>query len=121
MTDTTIKAIIDQGVADALVEIKANRTSRNGDNNHDSRTGSRRTERATRECTYSDFLKCQPLKCTEGVNSHVKTVGHDAAYRMPWKTLKKMITAKYCLRVDTNVFEDVSRRTDEVEKYVSGL
>ncbi|GKF27392.1 reverse transcriptase domain-containing protein, partial [Tanacetum coccineum] len=26
----------------------------------------------------------------------VKTVGHDVAYRMPWKTLKKMITAKYC-------------------------
>ncbi|GKD14852.1 hypothetical protein Tco_1199259 [Tanacetum coccineum] len=25
-------------------------------------------------------------------NSHIKTVGHDAAYRMPWKTLKKMMT-----------------------------
>nr|GEV83589.1 putative reverse transcriptase domain-containing protein [Tanacetum cinerariifolium] len=28
---------------------------------HDLGTGSRRTERAARECTYSDFLKCQPF------------------------------------------------------------
>ncbi|GJX47527.1 hypothetical protein Tco_0272717 [Tanacetum coccineum] len=34
-------------------------------------TGSRRTERAACECTYSDFLKCQPLnfKETKGVVS----------------------------------------------------
>ncbi|GJX02696.1 putative reverse transcriptase domain-containing protein [Tanacetum coccineum] len=58
-----------KGVADALAEIGANRTSRNGDDNYDSETGSRRTERAARECTYSDFLKCQPLnfKGIEGV------------------------------------------------------
>ncbi|GJY32905.1 hypothetical protein Tco_0417374 [Tanacetum coccineum] len=31
-------------------------------------------------------------------NSHVKTVGHDAAYGMPWKTLMKMMTDKYCPR-----------------------
>ncbi|GKB89845.1 hypothetical protein Tco_0962117, partial [Tanacetum coccineum] len=56
-----------QSVADALAEHEANR-SRNGDDNHDSGTYSRRTERAARECTYSDFLKCQPLnfKGTEG-------------------------------------------------------
>ncbi|GKA70077.1 hypothetical protein Tco_0776141 [Tanacetum coccineum] len=66
-----IKQLIAQGVADALAEIEANRTSRNGDDNHDSGTGSRRTKRAARECTYSDFLKCQPLnvKGTEGVVS----------------------------------------------------
>ncbi|GJT15543.1 putative reverse transcriptase domain-containing protein [Tanacetum coccineum] len=46
MTDAQIKALIGQGVADALAKIKANKTSRNGDDNHDSRTGSRRTERA---------------------------------------------------------------------------
>ncbi|GJU85127.1 hypothetical protein Tco_1292673 [Tanacetum coccineum] len=41
----------------------------NGEDSHDSGTGIRRTELATRECTYSDFLKCQPLdfKGTEGV------------------------------------------------------
>nr|GFD43033.1 hypothetical protein [Tanacetum cinerariifolium] len=34
--------------------------STNGDDSHNSGTGVRRTERATRECTYTDFLKCQP-------------------------------------------------------------
>ncbi|GKB48285.1 hypothetical protein Tco_0899038 [Tanacetum coccineum] len=69
MTDAQIKTLIAQGVADALLEIKANRTSINGDDSYDSGTGSKRTERATRECTYSDFLKFQPLnfKGTEGI------------------------------------------------------
>ncbi|GKD58177.1 hypothetical protein Tco_1295686 [Tanacetum coccineum] len=61
MIDAQLKALIAQGVADALAEIEANRTSRNGDDNHDSGTGSRSTERTARECNYSNFLKCQPL------------------------------------------------------------
>ncbi|GKB10168.1 hypothetical protein Tco_0844091 [Tanacetum coccineum] len=44
-------------------------------------------------------------------NSHVKTVGHDAAYGMPWKTLRKMLTDKYCPR----------KESDQVKKYVGGL
>ncbi|GJW03175.1 hypothetical protein Tco_1562031 [Tanacetum coccineum] len=112
-------------VADALAEYEANRSSGNGNDSHDSGSGRRRTEHTTRECTYIDFLKCQPLnfKGTEGVvgltqwfekmesvfhisnctvvcqlkyatctllgstltwwNSHIKIVGHDAAYEMP--------------------------------------
>nr|GEV03318.1 putative reverse transcriptase domain-containing protein [Tanacetum cinerariifolium] len=115
------QAMIDQGVTAALAACDALR-SKNGDDSHNSRTGVRRTERATRECTCIDFLKCQPLhfKGTEGVaslsqwcermesvfhisncavenqvkfatctlhyvsltwwNTHVKIVGHDAAY-----------------------------------------
>nr|GFC20278.1 reverse transcriptase domain-containing protein [Tanacetum cinerariifolium] len=44
----------------------ANRT---GDDSHTSGTDVRRTERVTRECSYQDFMKCQPLyfKGTEGV------------------------------------------------------
>ncbi|GKF40946.1 hypothetical protein Tco_0124288, partial [Tanacetum coccineum] len=55
------------GIADALAEHDADR-SKNGDDNHDSETGRRRQAPPTRECTYSDFLKCQPLnfKGTEG-------------------------------------------------------
>ncbi|GJZ33725.1 reverse transcriptase domain-containing protein [Tanacetum coccineum] len=103
MTDAQIKALISQGVADALAEHEANR-SRNGNDNHDSGNGSRRIERAARECTNSDFLKCQPLNCkgTEGVgnastwwNSHVKTVSHEVAYGITWKALKKMMTDNY--------------------------
>ncbi|GKE82489.1 hypothetical protein Tco_1552489 [Tanacetum coccineum] len=31
-------------------------------------------------------------------NSYLNTVDHDAAYGMPWKTLRKMMTVKYCPR-----------------------
>nr|GFC56209.1 reverse transcriptase domain-containing protein [Tanacetum cinerariifolium] len=31
-------------------------------------------------------------------NTHVQTVGHEAAYGMTWKTLMKMMTGKYCPR-----------------------
>ncbi|GJS72574.1 putative reverse transcriptase domain-containing protein [Tanacetum coccineum] len=81
--------------------------SGNGDDSHDSRTGGRRQAPTTRECAYSDFLKCQPLnfKGTKGVgnaltwwNSYVKIVSHEVAYRMTWKALKKMMTDKYCPR-----------------------
>nr|GEW81778.1 putative reverse transcriptase domain-containing protein [Tanacetum cinerariifolium] len=83
-------------VSDALAEYEATRNSGNGDDNHDSGNG-RRTERAT-------------------------LVGHDAAYGMTWKTLKKMMTDKYrprklalmCSRMFPEEF-------DEVEKYVEGL
>nr|GEY61497.1 hypothetical protein [Tanacetum cinerariifolium]GFB66934.1 hypothetical protein [Tanacetum cinerariifolium] len=62
ITNAQLKALIDQGVADALV-------ARDADRSHNSGTGSRRTERTTRECTYTDFLKCQPMnfKGTKGV------------------------------------------------------
>nr|GEX03324.1 hypothetical protein [Tanacetum cinerariifolium] len=105
MTDGAIKALIAQGIVDALAEYETNKISRNGDDSHDLGSG-RRTERATRECTYSDFLKCQPLnfKGTEG-NSHIKTVGHDVAYEMTWKTLKKMMIDKYCPRSEIKKLE----------------
>ncbi|GJU95667.1 putative reverse transcriptase domain-containing protein [Tanacetum coccineum] len=68
MTDAQIKALISQGVADALEEHEANR-SRNGDDSHDSGSDGRSPMPVARECTYNDFFKCQPLnfKGTEGV------------------------------------------------------
>nr|GFC61574.1 hypothetical protein [Tanacetum cinerariifolium] len=62
--------MIDQGVTAALAARDALRST-NGDDSHNFGTGVRRTERATRKCTYTDFLKCQPLpfKSTEGVAS----------------------------------------------------
>ncbi|GKA91885.1 hypothetical protein Tco_0813810 [Tanacetum coccineum] len=160
-----VAVLITQGVATALAEYEAQRSSGNGDDSHESRSG-RRTERATHECTYSDFLKYQALnfKGTEGVvgltqwfekmesvfhisncivvcqikfatctllgialtwwNSHVKTVGHDAAYGLPWKTLKKLMNDNY-----NQHFQELAlmcsrmfpEESDEVEKYVSGL
>ncbi|GJW92116.1 putative reverse transcriptase domain-containing protein [Tanacetum coccineum] len=94
ITDAQIKALITQGVADALAEIEANRNSINGNDNHDSRTGSRRTERAARE--------------------------------MLWKTLKKMMTAKYCPRgeikkLEIKLWNLKVKESDEVKKYGGGL
>ncbi|GKA18095.1 reverse transcriptase domain-containing protein [Tanacetum coccineum] len=37
--------------------------------------------------------------------SHVKTVGHDAAYGVPWSTLMKMMHAKYCPRNEIDKLE----------------
>ncbi|GKA38955.1 hypothetical protein Tco_0731506 [Tanacetum coccineum] len=83
MTDAQLKALIAQGVADALAEIEANKTSKNGDDSYDSGIGSRRTERAARDALM-------------WWNFHIKAVGHNAAYRMTWKSLMKILTDKYC-------------------------
>ncbi|GJS05335.1 putative reverse transcriptase domain-containing protein [Tanacetum coccineum] len=101
--------------AAALAKRDASR-SKDGDNSHGSGTGGRRQVPTPRECTYTNFLKCQPMnfKGTEGVvkfasctlqgsaltwwNSHVRAIGQDVAYAMPWTALKRMITDKYCPR-----------------------
>ncbi|GJT69001.1 putative reverse transcriptase domain-containing protein [Tanacetum coccineum] len=66
VTSAQLQAMIDQGVTAVLA---ARDTTRNGDDSHTSGTGVRRNERAVRECTYQDFMKCQPLffRGTEGV------------------------------------------------------
>ncbi|GJY40060.1 hypothetical protein Tco_0427330 [Tanacetum coccineum] len=68
MTDAQLKALINQGVVDALAARDTDR-SRNGEDNHDSGMGVRRQAPLARECTYPDFMKCKPLyfKGTEGV------------------------------------------------------
>ncbi|GJU74286.1 hypothetical protein Tco_1265691 [Tanacetum coccineum] len=60
VTNAQLKATIDQGVTDALAARDADRNT-NGDDGHNSGTGVRRTSRVARECTYPDFMKCQPL------------------------------------------------------------
>ncbi|GJR55385.1 putative reverse transcriptase domain-containing protein [Tanacetum coccineum] len=83
-------------------------------------------------------------------NTNFKTVGHDAAYGMPWKTLMKMMTDKYCPRNEikklemeiwdlkvkgtdltsyTQRFQELAllcgrmfpEESDKIEKYVGGL
>ncbi|GKF96560.1 hypothetical protein Tco_0292381, partial [Tanacetum coccineum] len=109
--------MINEGVTAALATRDA---TRNGDDSHTLGTGVRRPVQVARECTYSDFLKCQPLifKGTKGVvgltqwfekmeswNSHVKTTTPEAAHAMPWRTLKKMMTDKYCPRGEIKKLE----------------
>ncbi|GJZ66395.1 hypothetical protein Tco_0623091 [Tanacetum coccineum] len=66
VTNAQIQAMINEGVTAALA---ARDATRNGDDSHTSGTGVRRPVQVARECTYPDFLKCQPLnfKGTEGV------------------------------------------------------
>ncbi|GJT39461.1 putative reverse transcriptase domain-containing protein [Tanacetum coccineum] len=167
MTNAQIKALIAQGVADALAERDADR-SKNGDDSHDSGSDRRIRIHVARECTYRDFLRFQPFSFngTEGFvrlpqwfermesvfhisncavrnqvkyatctllgnalmwwNSHVKTVGYNAAYGMPWKTLIKMMTDKYCPRgeikkLEIKIWNLKVKDSDKVEKYVGGL
>ncbi|GJW56421.1 hypothetical protein Tco_0103152 [Tanacetum coccineum] len=71
VTSAQLQAMIDEGVTAVLA---ARATTRNGDDSHTSGTGARRNERTVRECTYQDFMKCQPLffKGTEGVKMTTK-------------------------------------------------
>nr|GEV59871.1 hypothetical protein [Tanacetum cinerariifolium] len=132
MSEAAINRLIAQRVADALAEYETNQNSNpknvNGDGSHDSRIGSGRPVRTARECTYKEFLNCQPLnfKGTEGVvgltrcaltwwKSHVKTVGHDVkgtdvvSYTQRFQELALM-----CGRM-------LPEESDQVEKYVGGL
>nr|GEW08493.1 conserved oligomeric Golgi complex subunit 2 [Tanacetum cinerariifolium] len=114
VTNAHLKALIDQGVADALAERDADR-SRNGEDSHDSKMGVRRQAPLAQivfrisSCTVENQIKfatCTLLgSALTWWNSHVKTVGHDVAYAMTWKNLKKKITNKYCLRCEIKKLE----------------
>ncbi|GJT87799.1 putative reverse transcriptase domain-containing protein [Tanacetum coccineum] len=102
VTNAQLKAMIDQGVTDTLAARDADRNT-NGDDSHNSRTGVRRTERVTRECTYPDFMKCQPLnfKGTEGVVELIQ-----------WCANVEL--ALLCVRM-------FPEESDKIERYVGGL
>ncbi|GJR49132.1 putative reverse transcriptase domain-containing protein [Tanacetum coccineum] len=162
-TDTASRGT-NSGVADALAEheIQIN-NNLNSDGSQGSGSGIARLVRPTREMeTIFNISNCAVKNqvkfatCTlHGValtwwKSHVKTVGHDAAYGVPWNTLMKMMIAKYCPRNEikklemeiwelkvkgidlasyTQRFQELAllcgrmflEESDKIEKYVSGL
>nr|GEZ86017.1 hypothetical protein [Tanacetum cinerariifolium] len=65
VTKAKLQALINQGVAATMAEAEASRVK----NGYGSNGSGPRLAQAVRECTYPDFLKCQPLnfKGTEGV------------------------------------------------------
>ncbi|GJR57286.1 putative reverse transcriptase domain-containing protein [Tanacetum coccineum] len=148
MSVAAINQLIETRVAEALANQEQLRNNDvNGDGSQNSRLRTERPARTPQECTFKDFLNCQPLtfKGTEGVvgltqwlekmesvfhisnctvenqvkfatctflgnaliwwNSHMKTVTQDVAYAMDWKTLKKMMTDKYCPRGEIKKLE----------------
>ncbi|GJS05403.1 hypothetical protein Tco_0321911 [Tanacetum coccineum] len=89
-----------------------NRNGGNGNSRNENPDENVRGARpVARECTYQDFMKCQPLNLngTEGViglikyaltwwNSHKRTIGTEAAFAMSWGELTKLMTEVYCPR-----------------------
>ncbi|GJY51239.1 hypothetical protein Tco_0442086 [Tanacetum coccineum] len=99
-----LKALIDQGVVDALATRDADR-SMNGDDSHNSGTGGveltqwfERLETVFRisNCTVENQIKFATCTLLESAltwwNAHIRTVGHDVAYALNWTKLKKMMT-----------------------------
>nr|GEV30313.1 hypothetical protein [Tanacetum cinerariifolium] len=102
VTNAQLQAMIDQGVTDAL---EARDATRNGDDSHTSGTG--RPVQVAHECTYLNFLKCQPLnfKGTEGVVKGTDVV----AYSQRFQELALMCNRTF------------PKEKDKVERYVDGL
>nr|GFB00796.1 hypothetical protein [Tanacetum cinerariifolium] len=97
--EAQFQALIDQGVAAAIAEAKASRV-RNGYGSNGS--GLRLAQAVRVALTWW--------------NSYVKTVTLEVAHALPWKTLKKMMTDKYCPRGEIKKLE-----TKMVEKYIGGV
>ncbi|GJR89656.1 reverse transcriptase domain-containing protein [Tanacetum coccineum] len=141
VTNAQLQAMIDQGVTAALA---ARDATRNGDDSHTSGTGVRRTERVARECTYQDFMKCQPLyfKGTKGVveltqwfermetvflisNCSVDNQIKFSTYTL-LVDLRKKMTNKYCPRnemkkLEAKLWNLKVKESYKVERYVGGL
>nr|GEW24102.1 putative reverse transcriptase domain-containing protein [Tanacetum cinerariifolium] len=59
-------------------------------------------------------------------NSHMRAVGQDVAYVMPWAALKRIITDTYCLRGEIQKLESEYwnlkvKELAKVERYIGGL
>ncbi|GJR93260.1 putative reverse transcriptase domain-containing protein [Tanacetum coccineum] len=61
-------------------------------------------------------------------NAYIKTTTPKAAHAMPWATLKKMMTDKYCrgvrsrrLKLRCGILRMFSKEIYKIEKYISGL
>nr|GFA62320.1 hypothetical protein [Tanacetum cinerariifolium] len=108
--------------------------STNGDDSHNFGIGVRRTERATRECTYTDFLKCQPLpfKGTKGVASlsqwceriqsvfHISNCAAKNQVKFATCTLHSVALTLWNTHVQT-VGHEAAYEANKIEKYVGGL
>ncbi|GJZ43879.1 putative reverse transcriptase domain-containing protein [Tanacetum coccineum] len=93
-TEEILKAMIDQGITDALAARDAEKT----------------------RMAMTTIIQ-------EQWNSHVRIVGHDVAYAMTWTDLKKKMAVKYCPMGDIKKLEAemFPEESDKIKRYVSGL
>ncbi|GJS49767.1 putative reverse transcriptase domain-containing protein [Tanacetum coccineum] len=99
VTNAQLQTMIDQGVTAALAARDANRNM-NGDDSHNSGTGVRRIVRTTHKFENQDKFATCTLHSVALTwwNTHIKIVGHDAAYESKMK------------------FEDTSRNTQNQQQ-----
>nr|GEV84725.1 hypothetical protein [Tanacetum cinerariifolium] len=103
VTEAQLQVLINQGVAAAMAEAEASRV-RNG---YGSNGSGPRLAQAVRKSALTWW------------NSHVKIVTLEVAQALPWKTLKKMMTDKYCprgkiKRLETEMWELKTKGTDVI-------
>nr|GEX55913.1 putative reverse transcriptase domain-containing protein [Tanacetum cinerariifolium] len=127
VTDAQLKALIDQGIANALAARDADR-SRNSEDSHDSGMGVRRQAPPARECTYQDFIKCKPLyfKGTEGVVMLTQWFKRmEIIFRISNCTVENQIKFPTCTLLGSALTwlnsQMFLEESDKVERYVSAL
>ncbi|GJS78112.1 putative reverse transcriptase domain-containing protein [Tanacetum coccineum] len=102
-----------------------NNEGNNDDGNENRDVNGRGDRHVARECTYHDFMKCQPLSFngTEGVVGLIRTIGTIAAYALSWRELLKLMTEVYCSRNELTMMSTkmVPEEEDQVEKFIRGL
>ncbi|GJU48536.1 reverse transcriptase domain-containing protein [Tanacetum coccineum] len=107
MTNAQLKAMIDQGVTDALAAHDADRNT-NGDDSHNSGFGME-TVFSISNCSMENQIKFSMCTLLGGAltwrNSYVRIVAYDVAYAMTWEDLKKKMTDKYCPRTEIKKLE----------------
>nr|GEU32752.1 putative reverse transcriptase domain-containing protein [Tanacetum cinerariifolium] len=134
VTNAQLKAMIGQGITEAMAARDAERNM-NDEGNHNSGTCgvTSLTQWFERVDTVFDISKCaveNQVKfstCTlHGVvltwwKSHVRTVGQDIANNMPWSTLMKLMTVKYCPRNEIQRLEAEMYELKEAIEFATGL
>nr|GEY15711.1 putative reverse transcriptase domain-containing protein [Tanacetum cinerariifolium] len=128
MTPETIEEIVNRRVEEALACYEVTRAANSLEAENQSQNGSdgdngngengnggngnlndkdRGPRPVTRECTYQNFMKCQPLNFngTEGVVGLIRTIGTEAAFSMSWRELMKLMTEVYCPRNEIQKME----------------
>ncbi|GKB19850.1 putative reverse transcriptase domain-containing protein, partial [Tanacetum coccineum] len=125
VTEAQLQALIDQGVAAAMAEAEASTEGVVGLTRWFEKMES---VFSISNCTASCQVKFATCTLQDDAltwwNSHVKTATPDAAHAMPWATLKKMMTDKYCSRGEIKKIETemmLPEEVDKIEKYNSGL
>ncbi|GJX18692.1 putative reverse transcriptase domain-containing protein [Tanacetum coccineum] len=126
--------MIAQRVAGAIAAYEANQNNQNGNGNPNVNAGG--DVPVARECTYQDFMKCQPLNFnrTEGVVAltrwfeKMEIVFNISNFPYKYQALMKLMTEVYCPRNEIQKKETelwnlamVPEEEDQVEKFIRDL